>query len=195
MSINNILKAKGITKYRLSKNTGIPYSTINDICSGKTLLANTSTSTTSRLAKSLEVSMETLLDIEAMGNVYGLKRSDFDLFKNNVCHRVKDIGDLKFIIETLQVDLIRNYFNKKWYPEALYLLAMIDYLSRENDLPLCTNYNDIRAYKLSSVVFPSGVIMLSIASGDNLYKEECVSDSIPEFIKFNIVENEVRNVC
>ncbi len=194
MSISQILIAKGLTKYRLSKNTGIPYTTINDICSGKTLLANSSASTAYRIAKSLGISMEKLLETEIMGNVYGQKRSDFDVFKSNVCHRVKDIGDLKFIIETLELNLIRKYFNMKRYPEALYLLAMIDYLSRENDLPLCTNYNDIRACKLSSVVYPSGISMLSIATGDNRYKEECVREAIPEFMRFNIVENEVRNV-
>lgn len=26
----------------------------------------------------------------------------------------------------------------------MYLLGMIDYLSKINDLPMCTNYNDIR---------------------------------------------------
>lgn len=194
MCINRILLAKGSTKYRLSKDTGIAYATISDICSGKTLLANSSASTAYRIAKSLGISVEQLLETEIMGSVYGQKRLDFDVLKSNVCHRVKDIGDLKFIIEILELNLIRKYFNMKWYPEALYLLAMVDYLSRENDLPLCTNYNDIRACKLSSVVYPSGIVMLSAATGDNRYKEECVREAIPEFLKFNIVENEVRNV-
>jgi transcriptional regulator with XRE-family HTH domain len=194
MGINHLLVAKGLTKYRLSKDTGIAYATISDICSGKTLLANSSASTAYRIAKLLGISVEQLLETEIMGRVYGQKRSDFDVFKSNVCHRVKDIGDLKFIIEILGLNLIRKYFNMKWYPEALYLLAMVDYLSRENDLPLCTNYNDIRACKLSSVVYPSGIVMLSAATGDNRYKEESIREAIPEFLKFNIVENEVRNV-
>ena len=129
-----------------------------------------------------------------MAIVFAKKRSGFDVFKSNVCHRVKDIGDFKFIIETLESDLIRKYFNMKWYLEALYLLAMIDYLSRENDLPLCTNYNDIRTCKLSSLVYPSGISILSIATGDSRYKEESIREAIPEFLQFNIVESEVRNV-
>lgn len=122
------------------------------------------------------------------------KRTSFEVFKSNVCHRVRNIGDIKFIIETLESDLIQEYFNMKWYPEALYLLAMVDYLSRENDLPLCTNYDDIRNCKLASVVFPSSVLALTAFTGDERYKEESLRESIPEFLRFNIVESEVRNV-
>lgn len=35
MMINELMESKNITKYRLAKNSGIPYTTINDICSGK----------------------------------------------------------------------------------------------------------------------------------------------------------------
>ena len=40
MTINEIMKKKNITKYRLSKNSGIPYSTLTDIISGKATLAD-----------------------------------------------------------------------------------------------------------------------------------------------------------
>ena len=36
MFLNNILKSKQITKYKLSELSNVPYSTINDICNGKT---------------------------------------------------------------------------------------------------------------------------------------------------------------
>ena len=54
------------------------------------------------------------------------KRSDFELFKSNTCHRLKELGDIDFVIELLEEDSIRKYYNKKWYPESLYLLAMHD---------------------------------------------------------------------
>jgi len=121
-------------------------------------------------------------------------RSDFETFKSNVCHKVKDLGDLPFIIKTLESDQVRTYFNKKWYPESLYLLAMTDYLSRENNLPLCTVYDDIRACKLSKTIYPSSVIVFAAATNNPQFKTECFQSSIPEFKRFNIVENEVRNV-
>ena len=71
---------------------------------------------------------------------------DFDVFKSNVCHMVKDKGDLDFIIELLQADDIRTYWNQKQYFEALYLLAMHDYLSRINEIPLCTRIEKFFPY-------------------------------------------------
>lgn len=37
MKLNQILTDNHFSKYRLSKNSGVPYMTINDICSGKTI--------------------------------------------------------------------------------------------------------------------------------------------------------------
>lgn len=65
------------------------------------------------------------------------KRCSFELFKSNVCHRLKEQGDIDFLIETLKEDMIRQYYDKKWYPESFYLLAMVDYISRENNVPIC----------------------------------------------------------
>ena len=121
-------------------------------------------------------------------------RSNFEIFKSTVCHRVKDIGDIPFIIETLQSNDIAQYFNKKWYAESLYLLAMVDYLSRENNIPLCTNYDNIRTCKLTEILYPISITMLASVTKNNRIREESWDNAIPEFKHFNIVENEVRNV-
>lgn len=49
-----------MTKYRLASVAGIPYSTLNDICSGRTKLEKCSADTVYKLAKALDVSMEML---------------------------------------------------------------------------------------------------------------------------------------
>jgi len=121
-------------------------------------------------------------------------RSTFDVFKSNVCHQVKDMGDIDFIIHALENDQIRKYFDRKWYPESLYLLAMVDYLSRENDLPLCREYDDIRTTKLAEPLFPLSVVMADAVVKNGRWKAESIRDAIPEFMRFNIVEGEVRNV-
>ncbi len=51
---------KGITLYRLSKETGIPYSTVSDIVSGKTGIENVSAKVLFKLSQFLDVSMEEL---------------------------------------------------------------------------------------------------------------------------------------
>jgi len=123
-----------------------------------------------------------------------MKRTSFEVFKSNVCHRVKDIGELDFIIETLKNDTVARLYEMKWFPEALYMLAMVDYLSRLNNIPLCTNYNKIRSCKLDRVIYPSGILMQYKLSNNDAILKESYKNAIPEFKHFNIVENEVKNV-
>ena len=72
-----------------------------------------------------------------------VKCSSFENFKSSVCHRAKEMGDMEFMMDLLDNNTIRSYYDQKWYPESLYLLAMLDYLSRLHDLPLCSDYNDL----------------------------------------------------
>lgn len=123
-----------------------------------------------------------------------LTRCDFELFKSNVCHKLKTLGDLAFIIDTLEKDDIRVYYNRQWYPETFYLLAMLDYISRINNVPLCNKYNDLRKKTLSKTIYPSSILAASEVAQSNKPKEEAMAVAIPEFIRFNIVESEIRNV-
>ena len=189
MLINEQLEKQNMTKYRLSKDSGVPQATINDICSGKADLEKCAAGTLYRLAKVLGVTVEDIL--ESAREEY---RSSFETFKSNVCHHVKDMGEIDFMISVLESDEIRTLYNKHWYPEALYLLAMLDYLSRVNDIEICTNYNDIRARKLSKPIYPTGVILTSeVLKSDEPFKR-AEEEAIPEFRRFNIIESEVRNV-
>lgn len=38
------------------------------------------------------------------------KRCSFELFKSNVCHWLKEEGDIDFLIQVLESDLIRKYY-------------------------------------------------------------------------------------
>ena len=195
MSINAALAQKNMTKYRLWKESGVPQATISDICTGKTSIEKCSAETIYRIARALDVSMESLIAPAVQRAEEERRRPSFELFKSNTCHMVKDMGDIPFIIQLLETDQIRTLYEKKWYPEALYLLAMLDYLSRENQVPLCTNYNDIRTAKLRRPVYPSSVVILCRTLKSDAPKEECYRMAIPEFLRFNIVESDVRNVC
>ncbi|MGN0106965.1 MAG: transcriptional regulator [Hominilimicola sp.] len=62
MSINEILENKGMTKYRLAKLSGIPNATLSELCSGKTSIEKCSAETLYKIAKVLNVFMESLLD-------------------------------------------------------------------------------------------------------------------------------------
>ncbi|MBO4389978.1 MAG: helix-turn-helix transcriptional regulator [Lachnospiraceae bacterium] len=189
MLINDRIEQLGMTKYRLCKESGVPQATINDICSGKADLEKCAAGTLYRIAGVLGVSIEEIL--ESAQEEY---RCSFETFKSNTCHYVKDLGDAEFMIEVLENDRIRKLYDRKWYPEAFYLLAMLDYLSRENSVPLCTKYDDIRSGTLKNPIYPAGVLLTAkvLQSEEPLRKAE--ESAIPEFRRFNLIESDVRNV-
>ena len=178
-----------MTKYRLAKSSGVSQTTINDVCNGKVNIKNCTGETLCRLAKTFDVSVESLLS-EAMEY-----RPTFEIFKSNTCHHVKDMGDIDFLIDVIKSDRIISYLVKRWYREALYLLAMVDYLCRENALPLHDDYEELRRLKLSEIVYPAGILILCAALKSDEPKEQSLREAIPEFLRHNIVESEVRNVA
>ena len=188
MTIQDAIKQKNMSIYRLAKASEVPYATVNDICNGKARLEKCSAETIYRLAHALDISMEELLA------PCFLKRGSFENFKSAVCHRVKEMGDLDFILDALESQEIRTYYDRKWYPESLYLLAMLDYLSRENDIPLCDEYDDLRQCRLEKPVYPASIRAVSAASKNDVALIRAEKTAIPEFKRFNIIENEVRNV-
>ncbi len=189
MLINEKLEEQNMTKYRLSKESGVPQATINDICSGKADIDKCAAGTLYRLARALGISVEEIL--ESVPREY---RSAFETFKSNVCHHLKDMGDIDFMINVLETDEIRVLYERRWYPEAFYLLAMLDYISRLNEVPICTKYEDIRANKLKKTIYPAGVLLTSEVMKSDEPKRKAEEEAIPEFKRFNIIESEVRNV-
>ena len=186
MLLTERMALQDLTMYRLAKNSGVPYATLNDICSGKAKLEKCSAETVYRLARALDVSMEELLA------PHMIKRSSFELFKSSLSHRLKEAGDLGFIADVLKSGEIRTCYERRWYPESLYLLAMLDYLSRINNVPLCSDYDDLRCCRLEKPVYSSGVAALCAASGNDGAMRRAEQDAIPEFRRFNIMECEVR---
>jgi len=194
MDIKKLLAKKNMSIYKLSKLSEVPYSTVNDICNKKTGIEKCSAEKVYKLSKALNVPMEKLLDEAIFVSQYSQHRPSFELFKSSICHRVKELGDKKFIKSILESDKIRIYFDNEWYAEALYLLAMIDYLSRENNLPLCDDYDDLRKEKLAEIIYPSSIIARYAHKQDDAWKQAILNSAISEFKNFNIIESEVRDV-
>lgn len=186
MSLKSILDSKNISQYRLSKLCKIPYTTINDIYNERTELMHCSAETVYKIAKALNLTVDYLLE-DAL-------RCNFELFKSNVCHKLKELTDINFVIDVLESNQIRAYYEKKWYPECFYLLATLDYISRINNIPICNDYNDIREHKLEQTIYPSSITAMYLTSKDENIKKEAYQNSIPEYRKYNIVESEIRNV-
>lgn len=64
MTIQQLLREKGMSRYSLSKLSGVPWSTLSDICSGKTNLKRCNVQTLSKLSKVLEITIEELMELK-----------------------------------------------------------------------------------------------------------------------------------
>lgn len=64
MTMNAFLAQQNMSRYQLSKSSGIPWATLADICSGKAKLERCNGATLQKLARALHVSIEDLLSLE-----------------------------------------------------------------------------------------------------------------------------------
>ncbi len=195
MELMSLLKEKQLSVYQCAKESHVPYTTLSDIVKGKTRIEKCTAETIYKLARTLHVTMEELLTECFREDENAPNLRDFEIYKSNVCHLVKDKGDMDFIIDILKENQIRTYWKRQWYRESFYLLAMVDYLSRENGLPLCNDYEDIRNCKLSEPLYPRDILLAAKLDGSFDMREQCRKEAIPEFLRFNIIESEIRNVC
>ncbi len=117
MIIDELLKKENKTKYQLAKEANIPYTTLNDICSGKTKLERCSAGTIYKLSKALNISMDSLVEegiqetLREKSYEYGLPpylQHDLDAFKEGIKNHSNLIdclwGELYGSINSAQID-------------------------------------------------------------------------------------------
>ena len=63
MGLQTLLDRKNISKYALSKKSGVPKTTIMDICAGRSEIERCSARTVQLLAKALDCSMEEIMEL------------------------------------------------------------------------------------------------------------------------------------
>ena len=122
MSINTILEEKGMTKYRLAKQSGVPHATLNDICSGKTSIGKCSAETLYRIARALDVSMESLIKDDFMRSErersyeYGLPeylQHDLDAYKKGAIDWLQYVAQFLPLMEKRHApQLFKTMFGK-----------------------------------------------------------------------------------
>lgn len=117
---------------------------------------------------------------------------EFELFKSSVKHHIKTAGQIEFIRGTLLSGRIEELWDEKQWLQALYLLAMTDYLSELNGVPLYTGYAHLRSQKMKEKIYPLSVTVTASLLGKS--EDELTADALPEFLKYNIVEGDIFNV-
>ncbi len=117
---------------------------------------------------------------------------DYDLFRSDACHKLKQLGDLAFIEAITKSNIIEDALFQGMCKESLYLLSMIEYLCRVHGIAVPNKYGKIAKLRLKKTAYPGGIIMLALTSRPNA-KEEAAEVAIPEFLRHNIVEDDIRN--
>ena len=187
MSLQKLLHDQNLSVYRLSQLTGIPYSTLNDLKNDKKKVEDCSVKIVVRLADIFHMTTDEIIFY------LDTQRPSFGNFRSDICHKVRSYGDMPFVEWIESKDTIRLYYKKGWKEEAFYLLAMTDYLRRIHNLSTNPKYDALRKEKLPSPVYPTGLKLLAIAKNNPQILKNAKYDAIPEFIRFNIVENDIRN--
>ena len=187
MNFRELLESKKVNGYLVSVNTGIPYMTVNDLMNGKTSIQNVTLKHAIKIANYLNISVEELAKLE------NPKVIEFRYFRNNTLHALKSAGAEAFIKKLINTKEIDFYYKNDGKEYAYYLLALLDYLCRCNNLPKYQErYNKIRKEKLDKPLFVGG----------DIFKFDKIEDAekefnitvIPEFRNYNIIEGNVFNV-
>lgn len=184
MRIEQFLRDKKISMYELAERSGLSYSVVHNLIKGKSDIHNCTVDTAARLARVLDISIEDLM-------LLCWRNYTFTWFRSEQCHQVHRKGELEYLVEVLESREIDRYWRLCMYAEAMYEVAMIDYISRRNGIPRCENYNEIRKHKLDHVAYPIDVKITGelLKSPEAFSKAE--SGAIPEFRRFNIIEGEI----
>ena len=71
---------------------------------------------------------------------------------------------------------------------------MVNYISHENDVPLCEEYNQCLKLKINDTVNLTSILTAEAVSKNNNINEKALKNAITGFLRFNIIECDVRNV-
>ena len=182
MYIKQYLDDNGISIYKVANNAVVAYPTVFNIVNGKVDILNCALGVVKKIADALGLSIDefmTLCD----------KNRTFELFRGEQLHLVKRRGDVDYVIDLLENRRIEYYRKLDMKVETYYLLAMLDYLSRKNDLPICEEYNDMRKYKFENPIYPADIEISEKVLGKES-RNKALKKAIPEFLQYNIIECE-----
>ncbi len=109
---------------------------------------------------------------------------NFYVFRSNIQHKIKN-NSQKAVLDILESKEIDIYYEKKDYLKCLYLLSCLDTLCIELNLPLCEEYDKYRQLKCEKPIYIS-----TISKGNDPDVKY-----LPEFVKHNIYEISIHDVC
>ena len=189
-----ILNDKNMSLYELEKASSISHATLNDIYNERSNINNCTISIMSKLANALNIDIDNLYKTLTYNDLSLFAyNEDFDLFKSNTLQFLKTMDEVSFIARIVKSEQIEQYFSRRKYLEALYLLSLVDYLSSKNKIPPLNKFNDIRECKCKKIYISKSLYLL--LSMKQITVTSIFKDALKEFLKHNIVEAEIENVA
>jgi len=177
------------TAYRLSKESGIPLTTVNDLLTRKTDPHKISFETAHKLSAIFKITLDQLYrDFDETEC-----NSNYDALRSEICHQLKDQGDLEFLQQLFNSDQVEKLYRRRLYFHCFYLVGLADYLCRIHQLPLASEYQEIRSHRLRKTAVPLSLEMLQKVDPNNPEFLHAQKAAIPEFSRFNILEGNVRD--
>ncbi len=127
--------------------------------------------------------------------LYRVINDDFswDSFRSELSHYLKNKAKVDFLKDVTNHKVIDLLWDKAEYGKALYVLALYDYYTIKEGQELNPDFSEYRKNRLANTMYPSGVLMLDAACGNNVEKEKmldlCRKNELSRaFLKYNIAE-------
>lgn len=118
---------------------------------------------------------------------------DYDAFRSNCAHLLKNTGRIRFIVKAIDQDLpIQMMERNRLY--GLYAVSLLDYACRLENMEYPTRYSDLRKQKLPDIVWPGSISLMAAIMKSDAPKQQALSNAIPEFLSHNIVEGNIEDV-
>ncbi len=175
------LKKQGMSMYQLSQSSGIPYSTVSDICKGKTLPHKCSAETIYQIARILNIPMEFLV------KPY-VENSFDDIFHDRICFRLSKSG-MDLFLWIRRTPWVHIYWEQGEHFKTLYLVAMYDFLkSKQNMDRLPDDFGKYRKNGFQETVLSNGIPLKEASLEEQLQAQKDMPNAIPEFWNLGILE-------
>lgn len=117
---------------------------------------------------------------------------DFEIFKSDICQSIKHMDPREAINQIKNSGCIELMLDNQPH-KALYLVAMVNYLSNKYNLNL--NIHKYDGYKLQEMAYPQSIEIISLIMNTDSYKEDAIKNAEKEFLQFNICEGEIERVA
>lgn len=183
MFLDDLILYNKISLYKLSEISHVPYTTLADIRSGKSNIQNCSVKVVKSISDALGLTINELLDYA----------EPFEIFRCNTLHLLKSNDEKEFLYRLLSERTIDYYFRIHCHAKCLYLLALVDFLCDKYDIDKITNYEFLRTLKLPEPLVSDDLLILKRTLTKENYNK-MIEAAMPEFLKYNIVEDDLYNV-